>query len=76
MKKTANEEFHKLYASPNIIRVKSTKMMWTWAEHAELTGEMRCAYKTFKENSKGRDHLGQPGTDMRIIIKWIYKNWV
>jgi hypothetical protein len=22
-----------------------------------------------------RDHLGDPGVDRRIILKWIFKNW-
>ena len=27
-------------------------------------------------NLRERDHLGDPGVDWRIILKWIWKNWV
>ena len=24
---------------------------------------------------KGRDHLGDPGLDVRIILRWIFRKW-
>ena len=27
------------------------------------------------ENLRERDHLGDPGVDGRIILKWIFRNW-
>jgi hypothetical protein len=24
---------------------------------------------------KGRDHLGEPGVDERIILRWIFRKW-
>jgi hypothetical protein len=49
-RKLNNEELHKLYSSPNIIRqIKSRRMRW--AEHVALMGE-----KSFQwESSKERD---------------------
>jgi len=26
-------------------------------------------------NLRERDHLGDPGADVRIILKWIFKKW-
>jgi hypothetical protein len=26
-------------------------------------------------NLKKRDHLGDPGVDGRIILRWIFRNW-
>ena len=27
-------------------------------------------------NLRGRDHLGDPGVDGRIILRWIFRTWV
>jgi len=27
------------------------------------------------ENLNGRDHLGDPGMDGRIILRWIFRKW-
>jgi len=35
-----NGKFHKLCASPNIIRVTKSRRMW-WVGHVERIGEMR-----------------------------------
>jgi len=40
-----NEEFHNLYASPNIVRVIKSRRMG-WAGHVARMGEMRNSYKT------------------------------
>jgi hypothetical protein len=27
-------------------------------------------------NLRERDHLADPGVDVRIVLKWIFKTWV
>jgi hypothetical protein len=49
-------------------------------KEARLTGniarmrQMRNTYRILIINLKGRDRLGNPGLDGRIIIKWILRN--
>jgi hypothetical protein len=38
-------------------------------------GEGRGAYRILVERPEGRNHLGDPGVDGRIISKWILKTW-
>jgi hypothetical protein len=58
-----NKELKDLYSSPNIIWViKSGRM--------RLAGHVACM-----EVLREGDRLGYPGTDGRIILKWISKKW-
>jgi hypothetical protein len=41
--------------------------------HVALMGKMRSAYQILIRKLKGRDHLGDLGIDVRIILKWILK---
>jgi hypothetical protein len=43
--KLRNEELHKLYSSPNIIRMMKSRRM-EWAEHLALRGEGKCIKKS------------------------------
>jgi hypothetical protein len=62
-----NEEFHKLYASPNIIRVmKWSRMRWTRC--TAHMGEVINAYKLLVSNPEGM-RLGQPGVTRKIILE-------
>ena len=70
--KLHNEELYELYCSPNIIRaIKSRRMRW--AGHVAGKGDSRCAYRVLVGKSEERDHLGGPGLDGRIILRWILR---
>jgi hypothetical protein len=61
-----NEEFHYLYASPNIISVIESNTM-KWAGHLASLGEMRNSYK----NLKRRNHLEDLGVDGKITLNMV-----
>jgi hypothetical protein len=47
-------------------------MGWAYSTHGGR-GE---AYVGFWwENLRERDHLGDPGVDSRIILRWIFRKW-
>ena len=71
MEKTIhNEELNYLYSSPNIVRaIKSRRM--SWAGHVARMGERRGLYRVLVME----DHLGYPGVDGRIILRWIFRKW-
>jgi hypothetical protein len=58
LKKTAKEDLHNLYSSPNIIRlIKSGRMIWAW--HVARTGEAECS-RILEGKSEGKRPLGIP----------------
>jgi hypothetical protein len=38
-------------------------------------GEKQGAYRILVGRPESRHHLGDPGVDGRIILKWIFKQW-
>jgi hypothetical protein len=72
-RKLHNEELHDLYSSPNIVWM--IKLRMGWAGHIACMGEVRCMYSTglWWGNLRERDHCVDPGTDWRIILRWIFK---
>jgi hypothetical protein len=69
-RKLYNEEFNDLYCSHNIVRVIKSRMRW--AEHvARMRREVYTGF--WRDNLRERDHLGDPGIDGRIILKWILR---
>jgi hypothetical protein len=54
-RKLHNEELHKIYPSPSIIRmIKSKNMRWT--RHVTRMGEKRNAYRILVGNLEGKRH--------------------
>jgi hypothetical protein len=65
-----NEELHKLYSSPSIIRmIKSRRMRW--AGHVARMGAKRNAYRILVGNPEGNRPLGDQDVGGRTILKWI-----
>jgi len=73
-RKLHNEELNDRYCSPNIVRVIRLRRM-RWAGHVAHMGEGRGAYRILVEKPRERDHLGDPGIDGRIIVRWIFRKW-
>ena len=72
-RKLHNEELNGLYSSPNTCIVRVIKSRRTrWAEHVERMGDRRGVYRVLVGKPEGRNHLGDPGIDGRIILKWIF----
>jgi hypothetical protein len=57
--KLHNEESHKLYFSPDVIRIIKSRRM-RWAGHVERSGEKRNAYRIFVTKPEGKRPLGRP----------------
>jgi hypothetical protein len=43
--------------------------------HVKRMGEKRSVYRVLVRNLRERDHLGDPGVDGRIILRWIFRKW-
>ena len=73
-RKLHNEELNDLYSSPNIVRViKSRRMRCT--EHVALWGREEAYTGFWWCYLKEREHLGDPGVNGRIILRWIFRKW-
>jgi len=46
-----------------------------WAGHVARMGERRGVYRVLVRKLRERDHLGDPGVDGRIILRWIFSKW-
>ena len=38
-------------------------------------GERRGVYRVLVGKTEGKNHLGDPGVDGRIILRWIFRKW-
>jgi len=63
-----NEELNKLYSSPNIVRVMRRMR---WVGHVARIGRIEVYTGFWCGNLKERDHLEDPGLDVKIILSWI-----
>jgi hypothetical protein len=66
------EELNDLYSSPNTVQVIKWKRMG-WAGHVARMGEREVHTGFLWGYLRQGDHLGDPGVDVRIILKWIFK---
>jgi hypothetical protein len=72
-RKLHNKELNDLHSSPNIVRLIKLRRT-RWVGHVALMGGE--AYTGFWWGKlRDRDHLGDPGLDGRIILKWIFRKW-
>jgi len=73
-RKLRNEELNDLYCSPNIVQVIKSRRM-RWAGHIAHMGERRNMNIDLVGNLREIDHLGDPGVDGKIMLKWIIRMW-
>jgi len=38
-------------------------------------GEKRGVYRILVGKREGKNHLGDPGLDGRVILRWIFRQW-
>jgi hypothetical protein len=56
-RKLHNDELHRLYSSPNIVRMITSRR---WAGHLARIGEGRGVYRVLVGRSEGKRPLGRP----------------
>ena len=62
-----NEQPIDLYSLPNIVRVIKSRRK-RWAGHVARMEERRVVYRVLVGKPEGRDHLGDPGVDRKMIL--------
>jgi hypothetical protein len=72
-RKLHNEELNDLYSSSNIVRVIKSRMRW--AGHVARMWRREACIGFWWGNLRDIDHLGDPGVDGRIILRWIFRKW-
>jgi hypothetical protein len=71
-RKLHNEELHKLYSSPSIIKmIKSRRTKWVG--NVACMGEKKNAYRIFVGKPEGRRPLGRPRHRCKDNIKMDYR---
>jgi hypothetical protein len=73
-RKLHKEELNDLCSSPNIVQVIKSRRM-RWAGNVARMGERRGVYRVSVGKPEGKNHLGDPGIDGKIILRWIYRKW-
>jgi len=67
-------KFNDLYCSPIICRVIKSRIM-RWEGHVARMGWRRGVCRVLVRKSQEKSHLGDPGLDGRIILRWIFRTW-
>jgi hypothetical protein len=67
-KKLHNDELHRLYSTPNIVRVIKSRRL-RWAGHVARMGEGRRVYRVLVRKPKGKRPLGRPRRRLEDNIK-------
>jgi hypothetical protein len=73
-RKLHNEELNDLYCSPTVVRVIKSRRM-RWVGHVACMGKGRNVYRVSVEKTEGKNYLGDPGVDGKIILRCIFRKW-
>jgi hypothetical protein len=71
-RKLHNEEHNDLHPSPNMVRMIKLRII-RWAGHVARMARGEAYTGCWWGNLRERDHLGDPGIDGRIILRWIFR---
>ena len=71
-RKLHHEELNDLYCSPNIVRVIKSRRV-RWAGHVARMGEKGGIDRVLVGKPEGKNHLGDPCVDGRIILRWMFR---
>ena len=71
-KKLHNEWINDLYCSSNTVRVIKSRRM-RWVGHVARMGRGQAYTGFWCGNLREIDHLGDPGVDGTIILRWMFK---
>jgi hypothetical protein len=73
-RKLHNGELNGLYSLPNIVRVIKSRRL-RWAGHVARMGKGEVCTGFWWGNLRERDRWGDRGTDVGIMLGWIFKKW-
>jgi hypothetical protein len=46
-----------------------------WVAHVARKVKRKGIYRVLVGKPEGKSHLGDPGVDGRIILRWIFRKW-
>jgi len=70
-RKLHNEELNDQYSSSNIDQTKQNGIVG----HIACVGRGEAYTGFWWGNLRESDHMGDPGVDGRIILRWIFRKW-
>jgi hypothetical protein len=73
-RKLHNEELSDLYLSANIVREIESRRL-RCAGHVARMGRGEVYTGFWRGSLRERVHLGDPGVDEGIILRWIFRKW-